>query len=58
MSLLLSFVVALLIGASATAAYLWLFHDEVATKEVGSTAFAIALGFTGGRWWERRTSRG
>ena len=49
MSLFLSFVAALLISALATAAYLWLFHGEVATKELGSTAFAIALGFTGGR---------
>lgn len=54
----MSFVAALLVGALLTVAYLWAFHSEVTAKEIGSTAFAIALGVVAGRVWERRAARG
>jgi len=40
------------------AAYLWLFHDEVPVKEVGSTAAAMMFGAYLGRVWGRNEAHG
>ncbi|MFN3451403.1 MAG: hypothetical protein ACK4ZE_04535 [Sphingorhabdus sp.] len=40
-------------SVAMVAAYLWLFHDEVPVKEVGSTAAAMMFGAYLGRVWGR-----
>jgi len=44
--------------ASATAAYLAVFHGEAPLKEILSTAFAAVIGLYVGRYIERRLSHG
>ena len=58
MTWVLSTLLVAIVGALGTAAYLWLFHDAVTTKEVLSTGVAIATGSVLGRLWERRALHG
>ena len=45
-------------SAALVAAYLYLFHAEVSTKEVGSTAAAMIFGAYIGRIWGRNEAHG
>jgi hypothetical protein len=45
-------------SVAMVAAYLWLFHAEVAIKEVGSTAAAMMFGAYLGRIWGRNEAHG
>ena len=45
-------------SALAVAAYLYLFHQSLSTKEIGSSAAAMTLGVMIGRAWGLRTARG
>ncbi|GAA4038919.1 hypothetical protein [Parerythrobacter jejuensis] len=52
------FVAAFAAFASAVAAYLAVFHGEVALKEILSTAFAAVIGLYVGRYLQMRLSNG
>ncbi len=53
------FLVAALFGSFAlVAAYLWLFHNQLNLKELGSTAAAMAFGAYAGRIWGRKERHG
>jgi len=52
------FIAAMAAFASATAAYLTVFHGGASMKEILSTAFAATIGLYLGRYIERRLSHG
>lgn len=52
------FIAAFAVFASAVAGYMAAFHGEVSLKEVLSNAFAAVVGMYGGRFLERKLSRG
>jgi uncharacterized membrane protein YfcA len=59
MSRELIFLATAALGSVAlVAAYLYLFHDEISAKEVGSTAAAMMFGAYLGRIWGRKEVHG
>ena len=45
-------------SVALVAAYLYLFHDDISAKEVGSTAAAMIFGAYLGRVWGRKEAHG
>ena len=45
-------------SVALVAAYLYLFHDDISAKEVGSTAAAMIFGAYLGRVWGRKEANG
>ena len=45
-------------SVALVAAYLYLFHDGISAKEVGSTAAAMIFGAYFGRVWGRKEAHG
>ena len=45
-------------SVALVAAYLYLFHDDISAKEVGSTAAAMIFGAYFGRVWGRKEAHG
>ena len=59
MSRELMFLASAAFGSVAlVAAYLYLFHDDISAKEVGSTAAAMIFGAYLGRVWGRKEAHG